>query len=163
MEAIKYDIEDYIKTPDLKECSFYFENMMFAGSGLKINGSITVGQFVIMGRNVTLEDGVKIGHHAVIGNNTTIGKDTVLKQHVVTAEHTRIGKNCFLGPGTTTIRDQTPDGKGPEISDNTFIGAQCLIYRSIKADKVIIGAKSLINREIKESGLYYGVPARKRG
>lgn len=117
--------------------------------------------FVFIHVSADVGEGTKLGRFVDVGANCVVGKNCVLKSGAILAEGTILGSHVFVGPQTTTIRDQKPGGRGPKIAAGTEIGASCCIGADIAALGVVIGAGSVVLKPILEPGVYVGVPARR--
>lgn len=50
-------------------------------SGAKIDDSVKIGPYSIIGKNVVIKSGTEIGSHVVIAGNTIIGKNNIIYSH----------------------------------------------------------------------------------
>ncbi len=84
-----------------------------------------------------------IGKHCIINSASIIEHDNVIKDYV------HVSPNATLC-GTVTV------------GNLSFIGSSSVIRNNLQvADKVTIGIGGVVVKDITESGVYYGVPAKK--
>jgi acetyltransferase-like isoleucine patch superfamily enzyme len=111
--------------------------------------------------NVVLQSGVEIGalsiiHRATL-DSTIIGPNTKIGVQCNVGHNVRIGEGCFLTPGVNI-------GGSCVIGDNVWIGMRTTIADNIRiCDDVKIGMGSAVIKDITEPGVYYGVPAKRKG
>jgi len=111
--------------------------------------NVYVGEFAVIGENVTLGNNVKIYAQVSIGENTTIGDNSVLFSGVKIYSDNKIGKNCILHAGTVVgsdgFRFNQQDGKNVKvpqignviIEDDVETGANCTIDRATFGSTII--------------------------
>ena len=94
---------------------------------------------VIIDKQVTIAPNVILNLGCVISHDSKVCSHSFFAPHVTVAGFSTIGEKCFICCGSTIINDI-------EITQD-----------------VVLGAGSLVVKNITESGLYFGVPARKQG
>ncbi len=73
----------------------------------------------------------------------------------------RAGENCVLR-GANCIGNNGQADENPVLGDNVELGYGAVIIGNVTiADNTIIGANAVVNRTIEEGGVYVGVPARR--
>lgn len=108
------------------------------GEGCDIDKSVSFGQNVKLGDNVTLLAG------CYVGDNVTIGSGTLLHPNVTLYHHTKIGSECIIHSGTVI----GCDGYG---FAHTKLGEHVKIYQNgnvVVEDDVEIGANCAIDRAV---------------
>jgi UDP-3-O-[3-hydroxymyristoyl] glucosamine N-acyltransferase len=108
------------------------------GEGCDIDKSVSFGQNVKLGDNVTLLAG------CYVGDNVTIGSGTLLHPNVTLYHHTEIGSECIIHSGTVI----GCDGYG---FAHTKLGEHVKIYQNgnvVVEDDVEIGANCAIDRAV---------------
>jgi UDP-3-O-[3-hydroxymyristoyl] glucosamine N-acyltransferase LpxD len=111
--------------------------------------------------NVVLGHEVEVGPYTVIHratlDSTIIGDRTKIGSQCNIGHNTVIGEGCFVTPMTTI-------GGSCVIGDNVWIGMSTGIADNIRiCGDVKIGMGSMVVRDITEPGLYFGVPAERKG
>lgn len=108
-----------------------FENGNLAiGADVFFNNycSINCLDHIIIGQNTVFGEGVKIYDHNH-AHSYVDNKLIVERSRFKTAPVT-IGANCWIGSNVTIL-------KGASIGDNTIIGANNLIYKSVPANTIV--------------------------
>ena len=112
--------------------------------------------------------------HSTIAHKVDIGPGTVVMAGAVINCCTRIGKGCIINTGATVDHDNdiaafvhvSPGAHlagAVSVGPGTWLGIGCTVSNNICiAGGCIIGAGAVVVRDIVESGIYIGVPARKR-
>jgi len=90
-----------------------------------------IGQFTVVGDQVTIGAGCKIGHHVVIHEGTIIGDNIRVDDHSV------IGKRPMRAANSAVTKEN--DLSPATVESGCIVGAGVIIYRGCK-----IGAKVLI-------------------
>ena len=112
---------------------------------------------------------------ACIGMEVSICKGTVIMPHACINASAKIGKHCIINTNALTEHDNkisdyvhiSPNAAlagAVSIGEGTQIGINATVKNNINiAENCIIGAGAVVVKDIKESGIYIGVPAKKRG
>ncbi|MFC1867862.1 acyl-ACP--UDP-N-acetylglucosamine O-acyltransferase [Thermodesulfobacteriota bacterium] len=105
----------------------------------------------VVSPHAELAQGVKIGQYSIIGDNVTIGRDTTLRSHVVIEGHTRIGERNEIYPFVSIGSPPQDIGyKGEDtrvvIGDDNIIREYVTINRATtKQDSVtLVGNKNFL-------------------
>lgn len=113
------------------------------GQGAQWTDPVSIGPYVVLGRDVRLGRNVRLGAHCVLGDGVVIGDDTELFAHVTCYSGTRIGRGVRVhsgvrlgsdGFGYVPGRGGAPHRKIPQVG-------RCLI-----GDDVEIGVNSCVDR-----------------
>lgn len=121
----------------------------------RVEKSVFIGDFSLVGANTTLEDHVVIHPQSFIGNNVTIGANSVIHTGVRILDDTIIGKNCVIHSNVVIGADGfgwAPNGNGsyekvPQtgnviLGDHVDVGANTTIDRAtLGATKIGTGVK----------------------
>ena len=111
-------------------------------------GNVTLGDFVHIGANSTIdcatmqgdssdiEEGTKIDNLVHLGHNTSVGKHTVIAALTGVSGSTRIGDFCVIG-------GQVGFAGHIEIANNTSIGAQSGVLKSSKEGDNLFGTYAM--------------------
>ncbi len=112
--------------------------------------SVYVGEYVIIGNNVTLGENVKIHHHVVIEDNVSIGNNTVVQSNCVIHADTKIGASCYIdsgcvlgsegfgfAPNAEGSYDKIPQTGNLIIEDAVDIGANSTLDRATLGSTII--------------------------
>lgn len=121
-----------------------------------VNGNIDIieglylGEFSVIGKNVSLGRNVKIYPQAFIGDNCTIGENTVIYSGVKIYSETKIGNNCTIHSGTVIGSDgfgfalqndgtyiKIPQVGNVILEDDVEIGANCTIDRATMGSTIL--------------------------
>lgn len=142
----------------------------------KIGQSVSVGPYVIVEADCTIEDGVHIESHCFIGENCVIKKNTHLQSHCSINAFSIIGERCHLSPHVVIGSDgfgYTTDFKNghkkvPQIGnvvleDDVDFGAHSAVDRATffetrikKGNKFDNFTHIAHNCEIGENGVFAG-------
>ena len=121
----------------------------------RVEKSVFIGDFSLVGANTTLEDHVVIHPQSFIGNNVTIGANSVIHTGARILDDTVIGKNCVIHSNVVIGADGfgwAPNGNGtyekvPQtgnvvLGDYVDVGANTTIDRAtLGATKIGTGVK----------------------
>lgn len=113
--------------------------MQIIGENCSIHPSVTVGHFVVIGRNVTLCEGVTIGSHVVIHD------DTVVEANVTIHDGAVLGKLPMRAArsATTTLQSLSPCS----IGTGSIIGTYAIVYRGATIGERVLVADLATVRE----------------
>jgi UDP-3-O-[3-hydroxymyristoyl] glucosamine N-acyltransferase len=126
-------------------------------SSAHMGNNCYIGEFAVIGENVTLGNNVKIYAHVSIGDNTTISDNCILFAGVKIYSDNTIGKNCILHAGTVIgsdgFRFNQQDGKNVKvpqignvvIEDDVEMGANCTVDRATFGSTIIRSGVKLDN------------------
>ena len=117
-----------------------------------------IGEFAVIGKNVTLGKNVKLYPQTYIGDNCTLGDNTVIYAGVKIYNETKIGNNCIIHSGTVIGSDgfgfamqkdgsyiKIPQVGNVEIENDVEIGANCSIDRATMGSTIIKQGAKLDN------------------
>lgn len=137
-----YDLQK-TKKSGISNTAIYPEQQSF-------EGSVYVGEYVIIGNNVTLGENVKIHHHVVIEDNVSIGNNTVVQSNCVIHADTKIGASCYIdsgcvlgsegfgfAPNAEGSYDKIPQTGNLIIEDAVDIGANSTLDRATLGSTII--------------------------
>lgn len=87
---------------------------------------INIGQFNIIGDNVSFGKNVTIGHHCIIEDNVEIGDNTTIENYVLLKQHTVIKNNVLIdsyvrSSGDNTIGNNVTIRYGVTIARRVYI------------------------------------------
>mgnify|MGYP000472436169 FL=1 len=103
---------------------------------------IGVGTVIMAG--TVINPGARIGKGCIINTCTSIDHDCNVGDYV----HIAVGSHLC---GTVSVGDETWIGAGATVSNNISICSKCMI-----------GAGAVVIKDAKESGIYIGVPAKRK-
>lgn len=103
---------------------------------------IGVGTVIMAG--AVINPGARIGKGCIINTCASIDHDCNIGDYV----HIAVGSHLC---GTVFVGDETWIGAGATVSNNIFICSECMI-----------GAGAVVIKDAKESGIYIGVPAKRK-
>ena len=103
---------------------------------------IGVGTVIMAG--TVINPGARIGKGCIINTCASIDQDCNVGDYV----HTAVGSHLC---GTVSVGDETWIGAGATVSNNISICSKCMI-----------GAGAVVIKDAKESGIYIGVPAKRK-
>lgn len=155
----------------------------------KIHETADVGEFCVIGANVTIRALARIWHHvnilpdceidagASVGSGTEVGRGTIIGSrsrvgaHVFLPSNTRIGREVFIGPGVLCADDMTPRvpqlgdapymALPPWIEDGAVVGIGVVLRPGIRVGKGgRVGASSLVTHDVEDGDVVMGSPAR---
>jgi len=105
----------------------------------KVGEGTTIGEYSIIGRDVTLGAGCQVGHHVVIHHGTTIGDTVRIDDHAV------IGKEPMRAANTAVTKEQ--ELPPAIIGERCIIGTATVIYRGAALGSKILVADLATVRE----------------
>ena len=109
-----------------------------------ISRRVKIGKGSVVMAGAVINSDVIIGEGCIINTCSSVDHDCIIKDYV----HISVGAHVA---GTVTVRKGTWIGAGATISNNISVCSNC-----------IIGAGAVIINDIQESGIYIGVPAKKK-
>ena len=125
---------------------------------IEITEGLYLGEFSVIGKNVSLGKNVKIYPQAYIGDNCSLGENTVIYPGARICSDTKIGSDCIIHSGAVVGSDGfgfalQKDGtyvKIPQIGNviienNVEIGANCTIDRATMGNTIIRNGVKLDN------------------
>tara|TARA_B110000503_G_scaffold72583_1_gene112260 strand:+ start:4911 stop:5726 length:816 start_codon:yes stop_codon:yes gene_type:complete len=144
------------------------------GNGTRIDANCTIGTEGMMwvwdgDEKIFLKQlgGVKIGKNCIIGSNSAIVRGsanelTILEDGVNMAPGCCIGHGTYIGKNVHFANNVTIGGS-VDISDYNFIGCGSIVNPGVKITQsdVVIGAGTTVTKTITESGVYFGLPAKR--
>lgn len=131
------------KISGISKTAIYPENQEF-------DATVFLGEYTIIGNNVTLGKNVKIHHHVVIEDNVTIGEGSVIQSNCVIHADTKIGASCYIdsgcvlgsegfgfAPNKSGSYDKIPQTGNLVIEDAVDIGANSTLDRATLGSTII--------------------------
>lgn len=115
-----------------------------------VDPTAIISSTVQIGTGSAIMPNVVINTDAVIGNGVIVNTSSIIEHDCVIENYVRISPNTTLG-GMVTIRELSQIGIGSIIINNIEI-----------TQNVIIGAGAVVVKNIFESGIYVGIPAKKK-
>jgi len=145
------------------------------GNGTRIDANCSIGTEGMMwvwdgATKVFLRQlgGVKIGNNCIIGSNTSIVRGSA-NEYTTLKDNVNLAPGCCIGHGTKIgenvhFANNVTIGGSVKISNNCFLGCATIINPRIElqSDNIILGAGSVVIKNIKDSGVYIGIPAKKK-
>ena len=138
----------------------------------KIDPSVKIGPFCIIGDNVEIKSGTSILSHSVIKGPTVIGKDNVIYQFSTIGEDTPdkkfkgentkliIGDNNIFREGVTVHRGTIQDAELTQIGDNNLFMAyahvahDCIVGNdNVFANNAAIAGHVIVGNSVTIGGL----------
>lgn len=144
-------------------------------SGTRIGANVTIGAEGMMwvwdkDEKVFLKQlgGVIIGRNCIIGSNSAVVRGSANESTII-EDNTNLSPGCNIGHGTHIgknchLANNVTIGGSVHISSNSFIGCAGVINPGVKllAENIIIGAGGVVSKQINNSGVYIGVPVKKK-
>jgi len=110
----------------------------------------------IISRRVNIGRGTVVLAGAVINSDTTIGEGCIISTCASVDHDNQIGVFVHVAVGAHLCGTVN-------IGKNTWIGAGATVSNNISiCDNCLIGAGAVVIKDIEESGIYVGVPAKKK-
>jgi sugar O-acyltransferase (sialic acid O-acetyltransferase NeuD family) len=103
-------------------------------------------QFAYIGSRVCIGDANYIRQNTYLGHDTVLGNGNSLVAGCVCGGHCNVGNSCFLGINSAVIH-------GIKISDETIIGAGCVVIKDIEAHSVYVGNPARLVSIREETGV----------
>jgi UDP-2-acetamido-3-amino-2,3-dideoxy-glucuronate N-acetyltransferase len=141
-------------------CGCILSGNILVADGAAIREEVTVGEFTIVGRGVTIE------------NKCSIGKKCKLETGSYITAYSQIADFCFIAPMVTTTNDnylgRTEERfkhfKGVTVKEGGRIGANATILPGkIIGEDAVVGAGTLVTKDVPDKNVVVGVPGRKFG
>lgn len=110
----------------------------------QIGINVKLGAGTVVMANAVINPSASVGSHCIVNTAAIVEHDNVLEDFV------HISPNAALG-GTVHIGQQTHIGIGATVKNNVTITSCCTI-----------GAGAVVTKDITETGIYTGIPARKK-
>ncbi len=115
-----------------------------------------VSPLAIVNDGVTLGNGVVIFDGAIVNVGSAVGEFAIINTGAVVDHDCIIGRFVHIAPGSVLsggvrVGDNSLLGTGSRVIQNISIGSGCLI-----------GAGAVVVKDCEGSGIYTGIPARKR-
>lgn len=105
---------------------------------------VEIGEGSVLLAGVSLTCQINIGRHAQLNPNTTIAHDCKIGDYFTAAPSACVNGICSIG-------------------DRVFLGSNAALRQGVSVcDDVTVGMGSVVVKNIHESGVYYGIPARKK-
>lgn len=105
---------------------------------------VSIGEGTVVMANAIISSGAKIGKHCILNSACIVEHDNILEDYV----HISVGAKMA---GSVVVGMRTLVGIGATVSNKIKIVNDC-----------IIGAGAVVVKNIEESGVYVGIPAKKR-
>ena len=131
-------------------------------------GNITIGNYVTLGRDITLEawesGKIVLGNHVLLTQNVLISSKSEVRMgdYSGAAEYTSIRDHDHEMKNKNLAIRQEPSRTAPIfIGEKVGITSYCLILRgAVLPNGVILGANTIVTREdkLEENGIYVGSP-----
>ena len=124
-----------------------FSNRFFP---VLIHPNAVIADDVVIGEGTAVMAGAVINSNVVVGKGCIVNTCSSIDHDSVVGDFSHISVGTHLC-GTVIVADRTWVGAGVTVNNNINISASCMI-----------GAGSLVVRDITETGVYIGVPVKKR-
>jgi sugar O-acyltransferase (sialic acid O-acetyltransferase NeuD family) len=111
---------------------------------------------LLIGNDIEIGDGSFVGAYSIITTNIKIGKHAILNRF------NQIGHDCVIGDFFSMMPGSIVSGN-VIIGDVVYIGNNASIREKISINNfVTIGMNGAVVKDITESGVYVGVPTKKK-
>lgn len=132
-------------------------------SGVKIGKNLRTGHNILIREATEIGNDVLIGTNSVIDGNCKIGSRVSVQTNVYITAYTVIEDDVFMGPCAVTTNDKYmvygAELKGPIIKSGAKIGANSTILPGIViGEDAIVGAGSVVTKDVKSKEVVAGVP-----
>ena len=92
----------------------------------KVGAGTTLGEFCVIGANVTIGDGCRLGNHVVIHADTVVGASVRID------DHASLGKVPMKAANSATTKDQ--ELPPLTVGDTCIVGTGVVLYRGAVID-----------------------------
>jgi acetyltransferase-like isoleucine patch superfamily enzyme len=99
---------------------------------LKIGNNVGIGRncYLAIKSKLTIGDNTRFGHNiTILDNEHKFNKNDLISNQEARIEEITIGEDCWIGSNTTILR-------GVEICNNSVVGANSLVNKSIPANQI---------------------------
>ena len=101
-------------------------------------------------------EGSIVMHDALINAHACIGVNTIINTKALVEHGTQVGDHCHLATGAIVNGDC-------QLYDHVFVGSHATVAQGTTiGERIVIGAGAVVIHSLSESGVYVGVPARKK-
>ena len=146
-------------------------------TGAVVFAGATIGAGAIIGDQAHVREGARIGEGTVVGRGSAIGPDAVIgarvrvQTNVWLTAWTIVEDDVFVGPGVTTMNDDTmarlPAGerlRGPILRRACRVGGGVLLAPGVEVgSEAFVAAGAVVARDVPARAIVMGVPARVTG
>lgn len=126
---------------------------------IKNNGGnfpIIVSSLARVSKYAQIASGTIVMHFCLVNSNSKIDENSIINNSALVEHDVTIGKDCHI---STNVKING----NCKISDNVFIGSSSTLKNGVHVtDNTIIGLGSMVVKSISKSGIYYGLPLRKK-
>lgn len=127
------------------------------GEKYNLDYYIAIHPTACVGMEVSIDNGTVIMPYACINASSKIGKHCIINTGALIEHDNKISDYVHISPnaalaGSVTVGEGTQVGINATVKNNINITNDC-----------IIGAGAVVVKNIDKSGIYVGVPAKKRG
>lgn len=121
--------------------------------------NVSIWQFVVVCKNVSIGSNVNICSHCFIENGVTIGNNVTIKNGNYIYEGTVLMDNVFIGPNVTFTNDKYPKSKKhsynyPEtvIKSGASIGGGSVLLPGVTVgENALIGAGTVVINDVPDN------------
>jgi acetyltransferase-like isoleucine patch superfamily enzyme len=116
-----------------------------------------IGDYVIVGRGVTVENETTIGHYVKVQTGAYVTAYMTIEDHVFIAPGVYTTNDNFMGRTEERFKFR----KGPIIRYGARVGANTTLLPGIEIGReAFVAAGSVVTRDVAPATLVMGVPAR---
>jgi acetyltransferase-like isoleucine patch superfamily enzyme len=106
--------------------------------------SVQIGSGCFIGAYSILTCNISVGNHVLLNRCNQISHDNILEDFVSLMPNVSLGGKVLLQKGV-------------------FLGANSSVKENVRiSEKIVIGMHSLVTKSLDETGVYFGVPAKKQ-
>ena len=110
----------------------------------------------ITAKKIVVRSGVYIGPGVIINNNVKIEENCIINTGAIIEHDVQILANTHVAPGAKILGSVN-------VGENCLVGSGVVVNNNLKIFKnCTIGSGSVVTKNIKSSGIYVGVPAKKK-
>jgi sugar O-acyltransferase (sialic acid O-acetyltransferase NeuD family) len=135
----KLRMDMYAKLPKSTEFfSFIHPTANIMSKSVQIGSGCFIGAYSILTCNIS------VGNHVLLNRCNQISHDNILEDFVSLMPNVSLGGKVLLQKGV-------------------FLGANSSVKENVRiSEKIVIGMHSLVTKSLDETGVYFGVPAKKQ-
>jgi sugar O-acyltransferase (sialic acid O-acetyltransferase NeuD family) len=109
-----------------------------------MSDTVQIGNGTFIGAHSILTCDIAVGNHVLLNRCNQISHDNILEDFVSLMPNVSLSGNVLLQKGV-------------------FLGANSSVKENVRiAEKIVVGMQSLVTKNLDETGVYFGVPAKKQ-
>jgi UDP-2-acetamido-3-amino-2,3-dideoxy-glucuronate N-acetyltransferase len=143
---------------------FSLGQSVIVGKNVKIGKDVVVWNFVVIGDDVEIGEGTKIGSFVDIGKGVKIGRNCIIQAAVTISNECVLGDDVFIGPNTTLLNDRYPVSNNLRpvvVANKAIIGGGVVVMADVRiGENSFVAGASVVTKDVPPNTACKGLPAR---